>query len=102
MHCDTDTTTLREDLARLRGAGLAVVPPGALRLYLEVCRLTDEHGRPPTLRELMKACGIRSHNGVKCHLDPLRARGWVGWADRQGRTLRPLYRCRLFAEGGAA
>lgn len=36
-----------------------------------------QHGRPPTVRELMAATGIRGPNGVICHLAPLARKGWI-------------------------
>ena len=39
--------------------------------------LTVAHGRPPTIRELGKVVGIRSPNGVVCHLDPLIRKGYL-------------------------
>lgn len=45
-------------------------------------------GFPPTVREIGKAFGIRSPNGVMCHLHPLRDRGLVTWIEGKQRTLR--------------
>lgn len=35
------------------------------------------HGMPPTVREIGEAMGIRSPNGVMCHLKSLERRGMV-------------------------
>lgn len=49
------------------------------------CKAT---GLNPTIREVAKAFGFRSPNGVMCHLHPLRDRGLVNWIDGRSRTLR--------------
>jgi SOS-response transcriptional repressor LexA len=48
------------------------------------------HGYSPTVRELMKPLGIVSTNGIKVHLDALRAKGVVTWQEGKPRTLRLL------------
>jgi repressor LexA len=53
-------------------------------------RYIDDHGYSPTVRELCLAFGFGSTQGAKCHLDPLRRKGWVTWNDGQARTLRVL------------
>jgi len=45
---------------------------------------------PPTLRELTRACGLRSWGSVWEHLDRLRALGLVTWEDGMVRTLRVM------------
>lgn len=71
------------------------LPPGQLRLYVALLAYTQAHGRPPALRDLMAATGIRSQNGVRQHLDALRRKGLL---TRDGvRTARPLYRLELWA-----
>lgn len=49
------------------------------------CKAT---GLNPTIREVAKAFGFSSPNGVMCHLHPLRDRGLVNWIDGRSRTLR--------------
>lgn len=50
----------------------------------------DQKGYCCTIREIMDAFGIKSPQGVTCHLHPLRSKGYVAWEDGQARTLRPL------------
>jgi len=38
---------------------------------------TAKRGFPPTVREIARTMGIRNPNGVKCHLDALRAKGYI-------------------------
>jgi repressor LexA len=47
------------------------------------------HGYPPTLREIGKAFGIRSTNGVNDHLRALEKKGYLQREDMKSRTLRP-------------
>lgn len=47
-----------------------------------------DHGYSPTIREIGTALGIRSPEGVKCHLRPLRAKGVVAWVDGKSRTIQ--------------
>ena len=50
----------------------------------------DKRGYCCTVREIMRAFGMASPQGVMCHLHPLRRKGYVAWEDGQCRTLRPL------------
>jgi repressor LexA len=47
-------------------------------------------GYSPSLREIGKAFGIASTNGVLDHLWALRRRGLVTWVDGRARTIRVL------------
>jgi SOS-response transcriptional repressor LexA len=49
-------------------------------------------GRPPSLREMMKATGARNTNGIECHLKALRDAGLVVWCRGKARTVRPTCR----------
>lgn len=44
--------------------------------------------RMPTLRELGKAIGVPSTNGVMCHLTALRKKGLLTWERQGARSLR--------------
>lgn len=48
---------------------------------------------PPTVRELTRACGLRSWGSVFGHLERLRGLGLVTWEARKGRTLRVCDAC---------
>jgi repressor LexA len=54
----------------------------------------DEHGYPPTLREIGNVMGIRSTNGVNDHLRALERKGYLTREDMKSRTLRPTPRAR--------
>ena len=47
-----------------------------------VVQLGARSGRPPTIRELAEACGIRSTNGVHSQLKALRRKGLLSWQPR--------------------
>lgn len=47
------------------------------RVYEYICTYTDEHGRPPTYREIKDACGYRSMAGVQFQLKKLEAAGLI-------------------------
>lgn len=47
-------------------------------------------GFSPTIREIGKAFGIASSNGVSDHLWRLRYKGLITWVDGRSRTLRLL------------
>lgn len=49
-----------------------------------------ERGFAPTRREIMRGLGWSSPNAVMCHLNPLKARGWLTWEDGSARTIRIL------------
>jgi len=45
---------------------------------LEIIRSeTEARGFPPSIREIAERMGIKSPNGVKCHLDALAAKGYI-------------------------
>ena len=66
----------------------------ALRILL---LLQSSHGCSPSLRWLAERLGIRSMNGVHCHLRRLRGLGLVTWEPKRFRTLRAT--CRFIPEG---
>jgi repressor LexA len=48
----------------------------------------DQHGYPPTVRELMAALGIQSPNGIMCHIKALERKHRVTREPGKSRTLR--------------
>lgn len=44
-----------------------------------IARHYRRHGVPPTVRDLCKALGIASPNGVTCHLEALARKGAIVW-----------------------
>jgi len=47
----------------------------------------DTHGFSPSVRQIGHAYGW-TPNGVKCHLNAIRRKGWITWLDGQCRTIR--------------
>ena len=52
-----------------------------------ITRLTEERGFPPTIREIGKAAGISSTNGVRYFLDRLEAKGRIRRKDGCSRAI---------------
>ena len=59
-------------------------------IHAWVTKFMADNGYSPSFRDIGKAFGIRSPNGVVCHLKPMRERGMVTWVDGVGRSLRAL------------
>ena len=57
---------------------------GLTQRQREVVRYIYEHavrrGRPPSIKEIGTAMGIRNKNGVVCHLKALRSKSWLDWS----------------------
>jgi repressor LexA len=51
---------------------------------------TLHQGRPPTIREIAKANGIASTNGVECHLKALEGKGVIEREPTLARGIRML------------
>lgn len=61
------------------------------RQILDVIRgWIDEHGYPPSMREIGQAVGIRSTNGVSDHLKALERKGYLVRTDFKSRALIPV------------
>lgn len=61
------------------------------RMVLEYIRASiEQHGYPPTLREIGNHLGIKSTNGVNDHLRALERKGFLTREDMKSRTLRPV------------
>jgi repressor LexA len=50
----------------------------------------NTHEYPPTLREIQHAYGWKTPNAAKCHLEPLRKKGYVTWVEGCSRTIRVI------------
>ncbi len=48
----------------------------------------EEKGWPPTIREIGSATGIRSPNGVMCHIKALKTKGWIETEDNMSRCIK--------------
>jgi repressor LexA len=71
-------------------ATITVPTPRQREIHAWIGTFTTEHGYSPSFRDIGKAFGIKSPNGVACHLKPMRERGMVTWVDGMGRSLRAL------------
>jgi SOS-response transcriptional repressor LexA len=68
-------------------------PPGGLteRQAAALAAIADHvavHGYAPTLRELMRALGIASPNGIVCHLKALVRKGYITRDGGMARSIR--------------
>jgi repressor LexA len=59
-------------------------------IHAWISKFAAENGYSPSYRQIGDAFGIKSPNGVVCHLKPMRERGMVTWVDGVGRSLRAL------------
>lgn len=55
-----------------------------------IAEFIAEHGFSPTVRDLRNGLGIKSTNGVMCHLWALRKKGRITWTVHNARTIRVL------------
>lgn len=69
---------------------MTTLTPRQRELFDFVHAYTCEHGYQPTFRELMDAMGMKSPNGVKCHLDALTKKGWLALSGTQSRAMKFL------------
>ncbi len=54
---------------------------------LQAIRQLSARGYPPTYRELCRALGIRSNNGVRDHLRALETKGAITRVEKQARSI---------------
>jgi len=54
-----------------------------------IIEFIKQEGYPPSVRDIGDAFG-RSPNGVKCHLDPLKKKGFIDWIENKARTIRVI------------
>lgn len=66
--------------------------PNTLKILALLIEARNNHTRPPSYRELQKATGIRSLNGVFYHMALLRDLGLIEWEYNRARTARALCR----------
>ena len=60
-----------------------------------VARSIREQGYPPTIREIGRAFGIRSPNGVNDHLKALQRKGFLNREDLKSRAITPTRKAEL-------
>lgn len=85
-------------LERFRAEGAAVfgegrsvytsIRPRSLKVLRAIDTLTRTHGQPPSLREIMQACGYKSPGSVAYQIDLLVARDFVTQRPHHARSLR--------------
>lgn len=59
--------------------------PLTKRQSLILCAIVKhiaDHGYPPSIRDLCDEFGIRSPQGIRCHLNALRAKGVLSWTQK--------------------
>lgn len=52
-------------------------------MYMAINAYWGTHRRSPSVRDLGELMGIKSPNGVKCHLSALTKKGWIEGAGEQ-------------------
>jgi hypothetical protein len=71
--------------------GQTLVERGLTKRQAEVLRMVVrfmvEQGYPPGIRDVADAFGIKSENGVTCHLEALKKRGVITWERKSARTI---------------
>jgi repressor LexA len=61
-------------------------------IYDFICHRIDDRGFPPTIRDIGLAFGIKSPNGVMCHLKALQTKGYISREGKSARAIRPMSR----------
>lgn len=60
------------------------------KVLIGIIRFKDEHGFPPTVRELCAITGLKSTSSIAAHLKSLREAGYITWQDTMPRTITVL------------
>ena|SRR6185436_1185690 len=81
----------------LRKLGHATVSPKPFAVYLAVCAAAD-NGLQLSIRDICDIFGWSSPNAAWHSLKELRDAGLISYEPDKARTVRPLYRDRLFKE----
>lgn len=61
------------------------------QLYDWLVEYISEHQHSPSIRQMMRAMGLKSPAPVQSRLDHLRKKGYIDWAEGQARTVRLLH-----------
>ncbi len=64
--------------------------PAQKELYDWLIQYINQNHYSPSIREMMKAMGLRSPAPVQSRLERLRDKGYVTWIEGQARTIKPL------------
>lgn len=81
----------------LRQLGYTTVSPKPFAIYLAICSAAD-NGLQLSVREICDIFGWKSPNAAWQSLQELRDAGLISFESTKARTIRPLYRVRLFKE----
>ena len=66
---------------------MSKLSPKQQRIYDYILSFTDEHGYPPSVREIGQECGIKSTATVHSYLEKLKLRGLLSKADNKKRSM---------------
>ena len=72
----------------MKAIDLDQLPARQRDVVLQIVKLTEECGYPPTLAELAKALGLRNRMTVHQHVAALKKKGFVQWEPGLNRSLR--------------
>lgn len=67
--------------------GRAALTENQRRVLNSLAAFWQERGYGPSLDDLRVRMGFEAKNGVRCHLEALRRKGWVTWEPGKPRTL---------------
>lgn len=59
-------------------------------IYKFICAYTEEHGYPPSVREIGKAVGLASPSTVHMHLNALQEKGYIKRDSKKPRTIEVM------------
>lgn len=62
------------------------------KIYDYICQRIEDVGYPPTIRDIGKEFGIKSPNGVMCHLKALEKKSFISREGMAARAIRPIHR----------
>jgi len=72
----------------MKAIDLDQLPARQRDVVLQIVKLTEDCGYPPTLAELAKALGLRNRMTVHQHVAALKKKGFVQWEPGLNRSLR--------------
>ena len=64
--------------------------PAQQELYDWLREFINKNHYPPSIREMMKAMGLRSPAPIQARLERMRDKGYVTWIEGKARTIKPL------------
>ena len=66
---------------------MKALSPKQQQIYDYIISFSEEHGYPPSVREIGEYVGLKSPSTVKFHLDNLRAAGFIQWDGGKTRSI---------------